>query len=55
MTLRTENAILSEKLAQAKLELDDQRRREVTLTNERVVGMEAEMRAMREEARRKEQ
>jgi chromosome segregation ATPase len=54
VTLRTENAILSEKLAQAKFELNDHQKRESQAVNERVIGLEAEIRALKEESRRKD-
>jgi len=54
VTLRTENAILTEKLAQAKMEVDSAKKRESTQLNERVFGMEAECRALKEETRRKD-
>ena len=54
VTLRTENAILTEKLAQAKIEVDSGKKRESTQLNERVFGIEAECRALKEEVRRKD-
>ena len=54
VTLRTENAILTEKLAQAKMEVDSAKKRETTQLNERVFGIEAECRALKEEVRRKD-
>ena len=54
MTLRTENAILSEKLAQAKFEMDDLKRREVFQANERVLGLESETKALKDEVRKRD-
>lgn len=54
VTLRTENAILSEKLTQAKLEIEDLRKKQSNISSEKLLGLESECTRAKEEARTKE-